>query len=352
VLFLANRKIIVKKELKSLMFEKTLVLAIIVQLFIASFSSLLVIGLASFFDPSALDRYNSPRSNVGIVGTGELKQFIEKGHIRPFNYDNLSSAVSDFYNNRIDAIIVIPKEMANGSELIQIVTYLPKSDIKGTFAMLQLKKPLENYEAFAQDIRSSRLGFQPIRLTVDRSPRKTSTYFEFIYGILIPLLVFTPVFISGGMIIDMLTEEYERKTLDLLLVSPMSFSEILDGKMITAIIIVPAQAFLWLLLVTINGVVVHNIGLLLLLCAIVAAIVVILGAVIAVRFKKRMVSQYLYSLVLIMMFLVGYLFANSPFNLATRLSAGSVGVEVLVYFAAYAAVAFGLYVGVKGMLTK
>lgn len=331
------------------MFEKTLVLAIIVQLFIASFSSLLVIGLASFFDPSALDRYNTPRSNVGIIGTGELRQFIERGHIRPHNYDNLTSAVIDFYNNKIDAIIVIPKEMANGSEIIQIMTYLPKSDIKGTFAMLQIKKPLEIYESFAQDIRTLRLGFEPIRLIVDKSPKKTSTYFEFIYGILIPLLVFTPVFISGGMIIDMLTEEYERKTLDLLLVSPLSFSQILDGKMITAIIIVPAQAFLWLLLVTMNRVVVHNIGLLLLLSGIVAAIVVILGAIIAVKFKKRMVSQYLYSLVLIMMFLAGYLFANSPFNLATRLSAGSVGTEALVYFGAYAAVAFGLYVGVKRM---
>jgi hypothetical protein len=101
--------------------------------------------------------------------------------------------------------------------------------------------------------------------------------------------------------------------------------------------------------VTLNGVVVNNIGLLLLLSGIVAAIVVILGAIIAVRFKKRMVSQYLYSLVLIMLFLVGYLFANSPFNLATRLSAGSVGGQALVYFGAYAAVAFGLYVGVKRM---
>lgn len=45
----------------------------------------------------------------------------------------------------------------------------------------------------------------------------------------------------------MLTEEYERKTIDLLLVSPLSFSEIL----------------------TINGVVIQNIGLLLLLSGIV-----------------------------------------------------------------------------------
>ena len=150
--------------------------------------------------------------------------------------------------------------------------------------------------------------------------KKTSTYFEFIFGILIPLLVFTPVFISGGLIIDMLTEEYERKTMDLLLVTPVSFSQIVNGKMITAIIIVPAQAFLWLLLVRLNGVscLQHWIHILL-LSGIIAAIVVIIGAIIAVKYKKRMISQYLYSLVLILMFLAGYLFTNSPFNLVTRL---------------------------------
>jgi ABC-type Na+ efflux pump permease subunit len=68
VLFLADTKVIVKKEIKSLLFEKTLILAIIVQLLIASFSSLIVIGLASFFDPSSLSKYDSPRANVGIVG--------------------------------------------------------------------------------------------------------------------------------------------------------------------------------------------------------------------------------------------------------------------------------------------
>jgi hypothetical protein len=50
-----------------------------------------------------------------------------------------------------------------------------------------------------------------------------------------------------------------------------------------------------------------------------------------------------------MLFLAGYLFTNSPFNLATRLSSGSPGVHTLIYFGVYAAVAFGLYVGVKRM---
>lgn len=58
-----------------------------------------------------------------------------------------------------------------------------------------------------------------------------------------------------------------------------------------------------------------------------------------------MISQYLYSLVLILMFLTGYLLTNSPFNLAARLSADSIGAQALVYCAMYAGAAIVLYAG-------
>lgn len=344
VSFLTNTLVIAKKEMNSLLKERTLILAIIVQLLIASFSSLLVIGLASFFDPSALSNYDEKVANVGIIGDGELRNFIEKSQVNVYYYQDLASALSDFDNNKIDGVVVIPREDASGTELIRIDIYLPKSDIRGTFVTLQLKKPLEDYENYVRDIRSKRIGFEPVRLYVDSVPKKTSTYFEFIYGILIPLLVFTPVFISGGLIIDMFTEEFERKTMELLLVSPASFSEIVNGKMLTAVLIVPMQAFLWLLLVSFNGVAVDNIAIILLLASIIAVIVVVLGAIIAVKYKKRLISQYLYSLILILMFLAGYLFADSPFNLVTRLSAGALGTEALASFAAYAAFSIPLYV--------
>ncbi len=339
--------LIAKKEMGSLLNEKTLVLAIIVQLLIASFSSLLVIGLASFFDPSALGKYDDQRANVGIVGEGELKQFIEKSRIRQFYYQDISAALSDFNKNKIDAVVVLPQQDSQSTEIIQIVIYLPKSDIKGTFVTLQLKKPLEEYEAFVRDVRSPRIGFEPTKLYVDSIPRKTSTYFEFIYGILIPLLVFTPVFISGGLIIDMFTEEFERKTMELLLVSPVSFLEILNGKMLIAVLIVPMQVLLWLALVSLNGVAVYNIGIILLLISIIAVIIVLIGAAVAVKYKERAISQYMYSLVLILLFLLGYLFADSPFNLVTRLSSGSAGTDALVYSAGYAALSLPLYVYLK-----
>ena len=341
---LYNTLTIAKKEMGSLLYEKTLILAVIIQLLIASFSSLLIIGLASFFDPEALDKYDMERTKVGIVGGDkELRQFIKKSQVRPYYYKDPDSALADFNRNRIDAILVIPPADPEGRELIQLLLYLPVSDIRGTLATLQLKKPLEEFEAFVRDARSPRTGFQPVRLYVDKAPRKTSTYFEFIYGILIPLLVFTPVFISGGLIIDMVTEEYERRTMELLLVSPVSFSEVLNGKVITAVLIVPLQASLWITLVGLNRITVHNTGSILLLITMLASVIVLIGAIIAVKYKDRAISQYIYSLILILMFLTGYLFADSPFNLVTRLSAGTAGPDTLVYSGIYFALAVPLY---------
>lgn len=138
-----------------------------------------------------------------------------------------------------------------------------------------------------------------------------------------------------------------KKEMDLLLVSPVSFSEILDGKMLTSVAIVPAQVFLWLALVRLNGVSVYNTWIILLLVSIIAVIIVLIGAAVAIKYKDRTISQYMYSLILILLFLVGYLFADSPFNMVTRLSSGASGIEALVYSGVFAVIALPLFMYVK-----
>jgi ABC-type Na+ efflux pump permease subunit len=58
----------------------------------------------------------------------------------------------------------------------------------------------------------------------------SSVSWKFIYVALLPLLVFTPAFISGGLVIDMITEEFERKTLGFIARSPVSLLDVVGGK--------------------------------------------------------------------------------------------------------------------------
>ncbi|MEA1866064.1 MAG: ABC transporter permease [Euryarchaeota archaeon] len=376
--YLHNILSIAKKDLNGLFNERTLVLTILIQLFIASFSSFLVLGLTSFYDPGALQEDEIASVNIGLAYRSEillnnstdtgtdtgtnisadtiintsadintttginasadtrtrilredrsvnetlLYHLIDKSKLSPVCYPDYSSAGSSFYEGKIDGILLVPNNAVNKSDLIEIHIYLPETDLKATILMLQLKEPLERFEQYVRDIRTKRLlDYVPIKLNI---PKKSSNhYFEFIYVALLPLLVFTPAFISGGLIVDFITEEFEQKTIDLLLVSPLTVSDILNGKILVATMIVPVQVSAWLLLLSINGIYIHNILAIVLFVTAITLILVLTGALISIILKNRGLAQLFYSLVLIMLFLLCYTFPNSPMNIVTRLSIGS-----------------------------
>jgi ABC-type transport system involved in multi-copper enzyme maturation permease subunit len=382
-LSLHNILSIAKKDLKGLFSEKTLVLTIFIQLFIALFSSFLVVGLTSFYDPGSLSESEMKSANLGLAHRSEivlnsstgtngfnssngsndssyagyaryasnirpkrsvnetlLYRLIEVGKLSPVAYPDYSTAGRDFYRSEIDGILLVPNTTIDGSDLIDIHIYLPKTDLKATVLMLQLKEPLERFEQYARNVRTARLpGYAPIDLKFPEKP--SNPYFEFIYVVLIPLLVFTPAFISGGLIIDFITEEFEQKTIDLLLVSPVTFSDILDGKILVATGIVPVQVSVWIALLSLNHIPVHNPVAILLLVTAVTLILVLTGAFIATTLKNRGTSQLFYSLILILLFLLCYIFQNSPMNLVATLAINSPGWGV--YLIVYLLIAVLLY---------
>ncbi|HID27571.1 MAG TPA: ABC transporter permease, partial [Methanosarcinales archaeon] len=272
--------IIAKKEFKSLLNEKTLLLAILIQLFIAAFSSFLMVGLTSFFEPEALGEYNLQSAQIGVIGegelSGELARFLDSHQLKLHYYKgNFNEAYKDFMDGSLDAILVIPdtKILEEKNKIIYLSLYLPKSDIKATLVTLQLKEPLEKFENYVREQRLQEKNIKLLKINIEekeeKKKKKSTTNFEFIYVMLLPLLVLTPAFISGGLIIDTVTEEFERKTIDLLLVSPILLKEVLNGKMLTATLIAPLQAAAWLLLLQINGIPIQNNILILLLTGII-----------------------------------------------------------------------------------
>lgn len=345
--------IIAKKEFKSLLSEKTLLLAILIQLFIAAFSSFLMVGLISFFEPEALGEYNLQSAQIGVIGSGELDRFLDSSSspIKPHYYNSFSNAYEDFMDGSLDAILVIPdtKILEEENKIIYLSLYLPKSDIKATLVTLQLKEPLEKFENYVREQRLIAKNIELLKINYsnkekeEKKKKKSTTNFEFIYVMLLPLLVLTPAFISGGLIIDTVTEEFERKTIDLLLVSPILLKEVLNGKMLTSILIAPLQAGAWLLLLQINGISIHNNILILLLNGIIAFILVLISAIVSVTYKDRRTSQYIYSLILITLFLSSNLFANSPMNLTTRLAIDKVDLYSFLFFGFYAIIPVPLY---------
>ncbi|MFA4837740.1 MAG: ABC transporter permease, partial [Dehalococcoidia bacterium] len=60
--------VLVRKELKSIRNEKTIMFAIMIQFLIASCSSIMLVGVMAFYDPSSIGENTNAHINVGVVG--------------------------------------------------------------------------------------------------------------------------------------------------------------------------------------------------------------------------------------------------------------------------------------------
>jgi len=219
-----SRLTVAKRELAGLRAEKTILLAIGIQLFIAAFSSFLVVGLVSMYDPGALDG-----AEVEVAGAGDAVADLERAAdevtgASVTRYESAADARSAFDRNAADAVVVATRDDRGG---ITTLVTAPDATVETTVIVVQLRDLLRTYERTERESRSGWLTEQPLPLP---DPTGTSPYFTFTYTILIPVLVFLPVFISGSLVVDSITEELDEGTLELLRVAPVTIGEILDGR--------------------------------------------------------------------------------------------------------------------------
>ena len=343
---MGSRLTVGKRELAGLRAEKTILLAIGIQLFIAAFSSFLVVGLVSMYDPGALDG-----AEVEVAGAGDAVADLERAAddvtgVSVTRYESPLAARSAFERSAADAVVVVNRD--DRGEVTAAVT-APDSTVETTVVVVQLRELLRTYERTERESRSSWLTEQPLPLP---DPTGTSPYFTFTYTILIPVLVFLPVFISGSLVVDSITEEIDEGTLELLRVAPVTIGEILDGKALTAVAIAPGQALLWLLLLEANGTPVANVGTILALMTALTTLVVAVAAGIAAVAPDRRAAQFLYSIAVLVLFGGATAMAGGPTNAVARLAIDSADVTTTLTVVAYAGIAAVAYLGVRRFVTE
>ena len=336
---------IVNKEIKSVLKEKTIVFAIVIQLLIAAFSSVILIGLMSFYDPGSIGQNTNIHFDVGLVGegnSGPLASYLTDAGLTVIPIASADDAVSQMRSGDLDAVLVIP----NSTGVVNMQLYLPESDSTSTVELMVMESPLEKYEDYLREQNG-------VHVMYTQMQGLSSTTFEFLYSFIIPMLMFFPAFIAGSMIIDSISEEVENKTLDTLMTSPISLNTVLFGKVAASVILAIIQCVAWVLLLSVNHLYIQNAVLVLLLAFIVAAFVTLGSAVISMYFKDRERSQFVYSILLMT---VGgiCLFANpSPISVMTRLATGDphVGVlDVSIFILPLAALAIIFYYASKKLL--
>lgn len=306
---------IARRDVASLSREKTIVLALAIQVFIAAFSSFLVVGLTSMYDPGSVE---SGELTFGVSGDtrDELDEAARTAGVETERYPTRDAARAAF--RRGEVVGVFHAESTGGR--ISVTATVPDGSVQSTLAVVKARDVLEALERDERERRAAQLETRPAPL-----PREAdaSSYFGFTYTVLVPLLLFLPPFISGSITVDVLTEEIERGTLELLRVAPVSLTDIFDGKALGMAVLAPAQALLWIALLVVNGIAVTNVLPLLALVSAVALLVVVLGAVLGLVLGQRRQAQLLYSIIALGLFGAAALLPEHPATVAAKLAVGS-----------------------------
>jgi ABC-type Na+ efflux pump permease subunit len=331
------RLTIARRELATLRSEKTIVLALLIQLFIAAFSSFLVVGLVSLYDPGSVEGYETTVGVTGDAADDLLRVVDEQPSMAGTAYDSQAAARTAFRNGEVDAVLLADRRAGR----VFVTATVPDGSVRTTVIVVQLRDTLSTFERTERDERASFLS----STLLDLPPRTGSTpYYGFSYTVLLPLLCFLPVFISGSMVVDSVTEEVDRGTLELLRVAPVSTVDIVDGKVWAAAALAPAQAGLWLALLDFNGTTVRHPLALLAVVSALALLVVTLGAIIALLAPDRRAAQFLYAVGVLVAFGGSTLLPYSPVNTVARLAVDSVGATYPLLVAGYVALGGAAYV--------
>jgi ABC-2 type transport system permease protein len=334
---------IAKKMRKDLLREKTFVFAILLELLLI-LSIYVVLGFSSlFFAPENL---LSQKVDIGVIGrTGFTPYLNGSRYANVLIYEDAEEAVISFEQGILDAVVV-----ENSKEIPKNYTiYLPDSQIQSTIILALLKDRFELYE---DTIRREQIDANAIPLDkitlVGREVKGADYSFELLYGLLIPFLLLLPAFLIGSLVIDNLSEEIERKTMNLLLIAT-SFKRIVAEIVLATSIMLIAQVLMWFGFLRLQGIAMANYLEIVVYVLLFTVLVVLVGVLLAVTLKTKTKAQLIYSLFVMGISVSLNATPLNPVNVISRLSLGleSVGFAPYMILVALIIVVYVFLAGKK-----
>jgi len=302
------------KELRDILRERSIVVAILVQFFVAAFSTFLTVGLLALYDPGAASSH--PVADVGYVGdSGFAGVLATASNLRVQH--NPTDAMAAFAAGRLDAVV---QEQVGPDGVHTITVVVPEGELRSTLLVTQMRDLLQTYERTLRQANQTLLQHQLV--TLPAADSHAPVPYPFVYATLIPLLLLTPVFLSGAIAGDTFTAEIEQRTLLILRSAPISVPRLLWGKLLVPVLLAPAQFLLWAALLAANKQTVHNLPALMVLSASLTLLLSGIGYAIAARLRREGPVQASYALVAIVLAVAGLFLPRDPLNLIARLAAG------------------------------
>lgn len=268
---------IVKHELEDIFYNRKYIVGLALQFalllaIVPLFGSYLSAGNLELPTP-ALRGFAAVGVVDGSSDSATLENVLEKNERLRLKHFS-SFPCEQIEQGSLDAVMVIPENYReHGKEELPIKIVLSPS-LKKNSAKEVLDSAVKEASAAISEQRKQSFGVaveEPIGierrflkpLVVETG--EGTRYSSFFLGYLIPMVLFFPLFMSSGLLVDSVVGEKECRTLESLLALPLKRSQILHGKFIAVFAFLSFQCLLWLLALKAQGVPIANLGLLFLL---------------------------------------------------------------------------------------
>ncbi len=259
-----------RKEGQDILKNKIYLVVVFVQVFILLGTFGLAIASSIASDPTLLDHYGATSIlKVGVpdsIHNTQLEADLLKQNLNLTYYKNISTAQNLLGTNLVAVVVVNPPGGQNvtvKTDTSNVFYPVVSTKINKAVSEYQLQNKLATSGLNATEINKimNPVNLQVVNLNENHHANIAldSPYFvEIMYGFIVPFILLLPFFLASNIVTDSIVGERERKTFEVLLMTPISSSMIMLGKTLPILFFSLIQSIAWIILLDLLKVPIYN----------------------------------------------------------------------------------------------
>jgi ABC-2 type transport system permease protein len=263
-------KALINKEGQDILRNKIYLMVVFVQVFILLGAFGLAFASAVASDPTLLEQYGATSAlKVGVpesIHGSQLETDLIDQKLNLTYYNNISQAQGSLGTNLVAIIDVNPTNKQNitiktdnSNVFYPVVSNKINSAVNQYLLQQKLESTGLNMTQIQQILNPVNLQVVTLNSNHKANIALNSTYFvEIMYGFIVPFILLLPFFLASNIVTDSVVGERERKTFEVLLMTPISSSFVMLGKIIPILSFSLIQSVVWILLLDLLKVPIYN----------------------------------------------------------------------------------------------
>ncbi len=258
-----------KKEGQDILKNRIYLGVVFVQVFILLGTFGIAIATSVASDPALLDHYGAQSVlKVGVpesIQGSQLESDLSNQNLNLIYFKNINDAQNSLGTSLI-AVIGIDNKTGNltiKTDTANVFYPVVSTKVNKAVSEYQIQKKLASSglnETQIQHIMNP-VNLQVINLNENHPANIAldSSYFvEIMYGFIVPFILLLPFFLASNIVTDSIVGERERKTFEVLLMTPISSSMVMFGKTTPILFFSLIQSVLWIILLDTLKVPIYN----------------------------------------------------------------------------------------------